>query len=114
MCPWPRLNVHQQRRVKQLRRAGACVFASSIVLALIVYRIGIAHREPSVDELLPGTAAAVARQRGIMFGRAGAALFDLFEGFQEPAGYASLVVVIGFVAAAICYQAAHRIEVDEG
>ena len=47
-------------------------------------------------------------------GRTGAALFDLFEGFQEPAGYASLVVVIGFIAAAICYQAAHRIEVDEG
>jgi hypothetical protein len=114
MCAWPRLNVHQQRRVKQLRRIGAAVFAGSIVLALIVYRIGIAHRGPSVDELLPGTAAAVARQRGIMYGRTGAALFDLFEGFQEPAGYVSLVVVIGFIAAAICYQAAHRIEVDEG
>ncbi|HWB31096.1 MAG TPA: hypothetical protein VG736_11390 [Vicinamibacterales bacterium] len=114
MRPWPRLNVHRQRRVRLLRRTGACLFAASIAVATIVYRIGIAHREPSVEELLPGTAAAIARQRGIMYGRTGAALFDLFEGLQEPAGHAFLLIVAGFIAAAICYQAAHRIEVEEG
>lgn len=114
MAQWPRLNVHQQRRVTRLRRTGACVFAACIALAMVVYRIGVAHDAPTVEELLPGTAAIAERQRFILFGRTGVAMFRWFEALQEPAGQAGLVVVIGFIAAAACYQVAHRIEIEEG
>lgn len=114
MRPWPRLNVHQQRRVTRLRRLGACLLAACIALAMIVYRIGVANRAPSVDELLPGTGAIIERQRAILFGRTGAALFGWFELLGEPVGQAGLLVVIGIIAAVACYQVAHEIEVEEG
>jgi hypothetical protein len=97
----------------RLRRIGACLLAACIGVAMIVYRVGVAHRGPSVDELLPGTAAVVARQRAILFGRSGAALFELFETLGEPEGRAGVLVVVGIIAAAVCYQAAHRIEIGE-
>jgi hypothetical protein len=114
MGQWPRLNVHQQRRVTRLRRVGATLLAACIGLAMIVYRVGLAHREPTTTELMPATAAIIERDRGVLFGRTGVALFRLFEFLQEPAGQASLVIVIGIIAAATCYQVAHAIEVDEG
>jgi hypothetical protein len=114
MHPWPRLNVHQQKRVVRLRRTGACVLAVFIGLAMVVYRVGVANRAPTVEDLLPGTAARVERQRFILFGRTGVEMFRWFEALQEPAGQAGLLVVIGLVAAATCYQVAHIIEVEEG
>jgi hypothetical protein len=114
MAHWPRLNVHQQRRVTRLRRVGASMLALSIALAMIVYRVGLAHRAPTVDELMPGTAAIVERQRGVLFGRTGVALFHLFEALEEPAGQAGLLIFAGIIAAAVCYQVAHRIEIEEG
>ena len=114
MSGWPRLNFHQQRQVARLRRIGACVLAASVGLAIIVYRVGVANRAPSVEELLPGTAAIVERQRAILFGRSGAAMFRWFEALQEPAGQAGLLVVLGIIGAATCYQVAHVIEIEEG
>lgn len=114
MGQWPRLNVHQQRRVTRLRRIGACLLAAFIALAIIVYRLGVAHRGPSVEDLLPGTAARLEHQRGILFGRTGVAMFRWFDALQEPSGQAGILVVVGIIAAAACYQAAHRIEIEEG
>jgi hypothetical protein len=114
MASWPRLNVHQQRRVTRLRRIGACLFAACIGLAIVIYRLGVAHDTPSMEELLPGSAAVAERQRYILFGRTGVSMFRWFEALQEPAGQAGLVVAAGLIAAAACYQVAHRIEVEEG
>ncbi|MEO8482790.1 MAG: hypothetical protein ABI634_11305 [Acidobacteriota bacterium] len=98
----------------RLRRIGACVLAAGIAAAMIVYRLGLAHRGPTVEELLPGTAAVVERQRFILFGRTGVEMFRWFEALQEPAGQAGILVFIGFIGAATCYQVAHRIEIEEG
>jgi hypothetical protein len=54
---------------------------------MIVYRLGVAHRGPSVEELLPGTAALVEHQRGILFGRAGVAMFRWFDSARRSAGW---------------------------
>jgi hypothetical protein len=107
------LTEHQQRRMVRLRRIGACLLAGCIGVAMIVYRVGVAHRGPSVDELLPGTAAVVERQRAILFGRSGAAMFDLFETLGEPEGRAGVLIIVGIIAAAVFYQAAHRIEIGD-
>ena len=110
----PRLNVHQQRRVTRLRRTGACILAACICLAMFVYRIGVANHVPTTEELLPGTKRIVERQRGILFGPMGIEMFRWFEALQEPAGEAGLLVLLGVIGAAACYQMAHRIEVEEG
>ena len=112
--PPPALNPHRKRRVDRLRLAGKCVFAACAGLAIVVYRIGVANHEPTVFELMPATAKVIERQRGILYGRAGAALMNWFDALQEPIGRAWLVVAAGFIAAAVFYQAAHRIEVEEG
>lgn len=114
MRPWPRLNVHQQRRVFRLRRIGDALLAISVGLAIVVYRLGEASRQPTVQDLLPATASALERQRGILFGRTGVAMFRWFEALQEPLGQAGIVVAIGVVATLTCYHFAHVIEVEEG
>jgi hypothetical protein len=110
----PRLTVHQQRRVTRLRRAGACVFTACICAAMFVYHAGVANHVPTIQELLPGTTRIIERERGILFGRLGIEMFRWYEALQEPAGQAGLVVLLGVIGAAACYQVAHRIEVEEG
>jgi hypothetical protein len=100
--------------VERLRRTGVCVLAACIGLAMLVYRFSAVNRVPGVQELLPGTAAAIERQRGILFGRAIADLMGWFDLLAQPAGQAALIVVAGVVGAAAFYQAAHVIEVEEG
>jgi len=110
----PRLNLHQQHQVTRLRRTGDCVLAACIGLAMIVYRIGVANRAPTAEELLPGMAAIVERQRGILFGSTGVTMFRWFDALQEPAGQAGLVVALGIIGAFTCYLFAHMIEVEAG
>ena len=81
---------------------------------MIVYRVAVANRAPTAEELLPGMAAIVERQRGILFGSTGVTMFRWFDALQEPAGQAGLVVVLGIIGAFTCYQFAHMIEVEEG
>jgi hypothetical protein len=90
------------------------VLAASLVLAILVYRVAVATYEPTLEELLPDSSAVIERQRGILFGRTGAVLFRWWEAAQRPAGLAILVIAAGVIGAAVFYQAAHRIEIDEG
>lgn len=114
MARWPRLNIHQQRQVIRLRRAGDCVLAASMLLSIIVYRFAVATHVPTAAELLPRTAAAVERQRGILFGQTGVAMIGWFEALQQPAGQAGLVIALGIIGCFTCYQFAHVIEIEEG
>ena len=114
MREWPRLNPHRQRHVERLRFAGLSVLAACVGLAIVVYRLGVANHEPTVQELLPGTAASIERQRGILFGRAGAAIMGWFDLLWQPAGHAALIVLAGVIGALALYQVAHVIEVEEG
>jgi hypothetical protein len=113
MREWPRLHPNQQRRVKRLRRAGICVLVGGVLLARLVYRAALANYTPTVRELLPNSAALIDRQRGILFGRGGLAMFDWFDALQQPAGQAALVVIAGVIGAITLYQVAHHIEADQ-
>jgi hypothetical protein len=90
------------------------VLAACLGLAIIVDRLGVANQAPTVQELLPGTAAAIERQRGILFGRGIADLMGWLDMLGQPAGQAALLVVAGLIGAAAFYQVAHAIEVEEG
>ena len=114
MHEWPRLHPTRLRRVQRLRRTGICVLAGCIALAILVYRIEVANHRPTMLELMPGTRPSIERQRGILFGRTGAAMMRWYDELQKPAGQAALVVILGIIGAAVFYQVAHRIEVEEG
>ena len=114
MHAWPRLNPHRQRHVKRLRRMGICVLAACIGLAILVYRFGVVHHEPTLRELLPDSRAVIERQRGVLFGRAGVTMMNWLDALEQPAGHAFILVVAGVIGAAACYQVAHAIEVEEG
>ncbi len=90
------------------------MLASSFVLAILVYRIAVATYEPTLQEVLPDSAASIERQRGILFGRTGVVMFGWLAALQRPSGLAALVIVAGLIGAAVFYQAAYRIEIDEG
>jgi hypothetical protein len=81
---------------------------------MIVYRVGMANRSPTLQEVIPATAASIERQRGILFGPAIAELMGWFDLLGQPAGHAALIVIAGVIAAAAFYQMAHTIEVEEG
>ena len=114
MHEWPRLNPHRQRHVERLRRAGVCVLAACIALAILVYRYGVANHVPTVEELLPNTAANIERQRGLLFGPGIAQLMGWFDLLRHPAGQAALVVLAGVIGTAAFFQVAHAIEIEEG
>ena len=90
------------------------MLAAGIALAIVVYRLGVAHDAPTIEELLPAAAANIERQRGILFGRAVADMIGWSEMLGQPAGQAALIVVAGVIGAAAFYEVAHAIEVDEG
>ena len=81
---------------------------------MIVYRLGVLNRAPTVQELLPPTAAIIERQRGILFGPAVADMMGWFDMLGQPAGQAALIVIAGLIGAAAFYHVAHAIEVEEG
>ncbi len=114
MREWPRLNPHRQKHVARLRRAGMCVLAACIGLAIVVYRFAALTYVPTVQELLPRTGEAIERQRGILFGRGIAEMMSWFDMLGQPAGQAALIVIAGLIGAAAFYQVAHAIEVEEG
>ena len=114
MRDWPRLNPHRRRHVERLRRTGICVLAACIGLAMIVYRVGMANRVPTIQEVIPAAAANIERQRGLLFGPAVADLMAWFDMLGQPAGHAALIVIAGVIGAAAFYQLAHAIEVEEG
>jgi len=41
-------------------------------------------------------------------------MMGLFDMLGQPAGHAALIVLVGVIGAAAFYQAAHKIEVEEG
>jgi hypothetical protein len=88
--------------------------AACIGLAMVVYRLGVANQAPTLQEMLPGMAANIERQRGILFGPAVAELMGWFDLLAQPIGQAALIIVAGLISAAVFYQVAHSIEVEEG
>jgi len=113
MRDWPSLHPSRERHVARLRLAGRIVLGLSACVAVFVYRIGGFAQSERVQDLLPLSARVIERQRGILFGRTGAALMGWFDALGEPAGQAILIAIVGVIGAAALYQVAHQIEVEE-
>jgi hypothetical protein len=90
------------------------MLAACFGLAIVVYRLGVANQAATLQDSLPGAAAAIERQRGILFGRGIAEMMGWFDMLEQPAGQAALIIVAGVIGAAAFYQVAHAIEVEEG
>ena len=86
--------------------AGRIVLLLGIVCSGVYYNIAMRNATPSVEELLPGSARAEARQRGILFGPSGALMMEWMDTFTLPSTQAVLIVIVAAVVSAVCFHAA--------
>jgi hypothetical protein len=109
---WPTIHPLQRRRQQRLWKIGICVLAVGVAAARLTYRIEMRDAGPTVEQLMPGTTAALQRQRGILYGQTGATLLAWVDYLEQPEGHAALIVSGSVLTAVICFVLASRIEPD--
>ena len=98
---------HDPRRAaRRLRAIGIAVFAVGICAAGLTYWLETRNASPSIEDLLPGSRAAAARQNGLLYGRGVESLLEIYQDLKEPGGQALLIVLGSVAATGICFRAA--------
>jgi hypothetical protein len=111
-APWipPKIGIvprrDPRRAVRRLRTIGILVIAAGISAASLTYWLETRRATPSIEDLLPGSRAAAARQNGLLYGRGVESLIEVFHDLKEPGGQAILIVLASVVGAATCFRAA--------
>lgn len=77
-----------------------------VVGAGLYYNIAMRNATPSEEELLPGSARAEARLRGILFGPSGALMMEWMDTFKLPGTQAVTIVLVAAAVSALCFHAA--------
>ena len=95
-----------RRAARRLRGIGAAVLLAGAIGAGAAYWIGTHRSDPSLEELLPGSTAARARQMGLLYGPAVESMWELYQDMKEPAGQAVTIAALSAIAAAGCFRAA--------
>jgi hypothetical protein len=101
-----------RRRAARLRIAGAAVLVIALLVAGVRYTIQIRSAEPTLEELIPGSNAARARQVGILIGPFGVSLIEAWEYLQRPDIQAVATVGAGAIVAFGCFRLATLLERD--
>src|SRR5262245_3556007 len=95
-----------RRTARRLRAIGVGVFAAGILAAGLTYWLETRYAQPSIEDLLPGSRAAAARQNGLLYGRGIESLLEVYHDLKEPGGQALLIALGSVAGAAICFRAA--------
>jgi hypothetical protein len=82
------------------------VLVAGVAASGLVYWLETRSAEPTIEELLPGTAAANARQVGLLYGHGVQSLWEVYQEMKQPAGQAVMVAAISGLATAGCFRAA--------
>lgn len=98
---------------RRYRAVGRAILAAGFACALLTYWIETRRAEPSIDDLIPGAAAADERQMDMMYGHTTAMLMEWLADLNLPAGHAVLIVVGSAVVAGVCFRLAW-LEDDSG
>ena len=100
----PRLD--PRRYARRLRRIGTLVLLLGMLCAAGLYWLETSHAAPGIEELLPGSRAAAARQTGLLYGPGVQSLWEIYQELKQPAGQAFLIATTALVVAALCFRAA--------
>lgn len=91
---------------RRLRRIGLVWILAALVTAGVMYRLRTSDDDLSVDDVVPGTSAADARQMGILYGKTGARVMGWVEDLQRPDVDAAIIVLVGLIAGGLCFHVA--------
>ena len=80
---------------------------------MIYWRAHTGARAQTMDDLMPGYAAARARQRAILMGSVVAGLMDDIDALREPDTQAAILAIVATLAAVGCFRVASMIGPDE-
>ena len=97
---------HPRRVARRLRTVGVLAIAAGVVAAGGMYWFETYRAGPTIEDLLPGTRAANARQIGLLYGHGVESLWEVYQELKEPAGQAMTVIAISGLVAAGCFRAA--------
>jgi len=83
------------------------ILVIGLAAAALTYWIESRNAEPSIEDLLPGTAAAHERQMGILYGPALGTLMDWTNDLiGTPGGHALLIAGTAAIVAGVCFHVA--------
>ncbi len=99
-----------RRRAARLRVAGALLLAVALLVAAVRYAVQMRMAEPTLEELIPGSNAARARQVGILIGSFGVSLIEAWDYLQRPGIQAIVTVGAGAIVAIGCFHLATLLE----
>jgi hypothetical protein len=97
-------------RRDRLRRAARVAFAIGLVVALLTYWLEARNAEPTMDEILPGSAAAHTRQLRMLYGQTLGTMLEWMEDLERPGGHALLIVIAAGMVSGVYLRLAHLCE----
>jgi len=101
-----------KRIARNLRVFGRLVLVGSLLLGGWMAWTEFRRTEPTVEELLPGTEAAEARQVGVMYGLFARDAWNVWSDVRRPYPAAALIVLSGCLVHWGCSRLARRHDAD--
>jgi hypothetical protein len=89
------------------------ILVASLLAAAGIYRSETQSAEIPKGQLLAGYDRQRNHDMGVLYGRGGRALIDIFDAFNSPAGHAMLSIGAGLIGAWMCFSRARVVEEDE-
>ena len=86
------------------------ILVFGIAGAGLLYWMKIRYATPTLEELIPGSNAARARQVGIVIGTFGVSLLEGWEYLKRPGTEAILIVAVAALGALGCFRVATLLE----
>lgn len=106
--------MNPRRIARQLRVFGRLVLVVSLLAAGRMAWAEWRRTEPTIEELMPGTAAAEARQIGVMDGLFARDVWNVWTDVSQPYPAAALISVFGLLVLWGCNRLARRHDADAG
>jgi hypothetical protein len=91
---------------RRLRVVAVVVLLVGFSSAGLVYWLETSMAKPTLEDLIPGTRAADARQVGILYGRLVRSVWEVYQDLKRPAAQGVMIAVISGLVAAGCLRAA--------
>ena len=99
---------------RRIRWVGVLVLAAGLLTAGRIWWVERHRTEPTIEEVLPGTAARNSRQMGILYGPIVQAVWDFYQELQQPYTEAPLVAVASLIVMIGCFRLAQSHEPHAG
>ena len=100
------------RKRARLRIIGVIVLMMGIGSACLVYWMGTRSGDLTDDPSMVGYNKAESRQMGILYGKMGLMIDDLFDDLKHPGTQATLIVAVASLVAFGCFYFARSLDND--